>query len=134
MIRIKLMLAVVLLVSYVMAADAAEKDSCPVDGGCCSAAKSAEVGKPNIVFIFIDDMGYGDPSCFGNTKVATPNIDRLADGGLKLTNFLCEFTDMFAVAGSGSYRYISGQVGACMPILPVRRKISGGVYGRLFEP
>ena len=44
-------------------------------------------GKPNVVFIFIDDMGYGDLSCFGNEKVATPNIDKLADAGLKLTNF-----------------------------------------------
>ncbi|MCG8686689.1 MAG: sulfatase-like hydrolase/transferase, partial [Desulfobacterales bacterium] len=43
--------------------------------------------KPNVVFIFIDDMGYADVSCFGNDKVATPNIDRLAAGGTKLTNF-----------------------------------------------
>ena len=43
--------------------------------------------RPNIVFIFIDDMGYADPSCFGNPLVKTPNIDRLADEGIKLTNF-----------------------------------------------
>ena len=43
--------------------------------------------RPNIVFLFIDDMGYADPSCFGNPHVKTPNIDRLAGEGIKLTNF-----------------------------------------------
>ena len=42
---------------------------------------------PNIVFIFIDDMGYADPSCFGNPQVKTPNIDQLASDGIRLTNF-----------------------------------------------
>ena len=42
---------------------------------------------PNIVFIFIDDMGYADPGCFGNPFLKTPNIDRLATEGIKLTNF-----------------------------------------------
>jgi arylsulfatase A-like enzyme len=42
---------------------------------------------PNILLIFIDDMGYADPSCFGNPKVRTPNIDRLAQEGIRLTNF-----------------------------------------------
>ncbi len=43
--------------------------------------------RPNIVFIFVDDMGYGDLSCFGNQHVKTPNIDRLAEEGIRLTNF-----------------------------------------------
>ena len=34
--------------------------------------------KPNIILVFIDDMGWGDFSCFGNTEAQTPNIDRLA--------------------------------------------------------
>jgi len=42
---------------------------------------------PNIIFIFIDDMGYADPSCFGNPLMKTPRIDQLAAEGLKLTNF-----------------------------------------------
>ena len=51
-------------------------------------ATSAETKRPpNIAFIFIDDMGYADPSCFGNPHVKTPNIDRLAEEGIKLTNF-----------------------------------------------
>lgn len=43
--------------------------------------------QPNVIFIFIDDMGYGDLSAFGNRKIETPNIDRLADEGIKFTNF-----------------------------------------------
>lgn len=42
---------------------------------------------PNIIIIFTDDMGYGDLSSFGNTLTKTPNIDRLADEGVKFTNF-----------------------------------------------
>lgn len=43
--------------------------------------------KPNVVFFFIDDMGFADPSCFGNPHVKTPHIDQMASDGIKLTNF-----------------------------------------------
>ena len=43
--------------------------------------------KPNIVFIFADDMGYSDIEPFGSTISKTPNLNRLADEGLKLTDF-----------------------------------------------
>lgn len=43
--------------------------------------------KPNIIFILIDDLGYGDFSCTGNKEVLTPNIDRLAAQGTRLTQF-----------------------------------------------
>ena len=43
--------------------------------------------KPNILFVFIDDMGYGDLNCYGNTLHATPNIDKLANEGIKFTQF-----------------------------------------------
>ncbi|WP_138990757.1 arylsulfatase [Larkinella sp. C7] len=42
--------------------------------------------KPNIVLIYADDLGYGDLSCYGATKVKTPNIDRVAAEGLRFTN------------------------------------------------
>ena len=41
---------------------------------------------PNIVLIYTDDLGYGDVSCYGATKVQTPNIDRLAARGIRFTN------------------------------------------------
>ena len=42
---------------------------------------------PNVVVIFIDDMGYGDIGPFGATKQKTPNLDRMAKEGMKLTSF-----------------------------------------------
>lgn len=47
----------------------------------------AKTEKPNILVIFIDDMGFADPSCFGNPLMKTPHIDKLAEEGIKLTNF-----------------------------------------------
>ncbi len=46
----------------------------------------AQSTKPNIVFIYADDLGYGDVSSYGATKIQTPNIDRLAKTGLRFTN------------------------------------------------
>lgn len=43
--------------------------------------------KPNFIMVFIDDMGWGDFSCFGNTAAQTPNIDRLAAEGLRFEHF-----------------------------------------------
>lgn len=41
-----------------------------------------DVRKPNIIFILADDLGYGDLGCYGQTKIETPNIDRLAASGI----------------------------------------------------
>ncbi len=43
--------------------------------------------QPNIVLIFADDLGYGDPSCFGSKKIRTPQIDQLAAQGTRFTQF-----------------------------------------------
>ena len=43
------------------------------------------VEKPNIVFILVDDLGYGDIGCFGQEKIQTPHIDRLAREGIQFT-------------------------------------------------
>jgi arylsulfatase A-like enzyme len=43
--------------------------------------------KPNIVLVFVDDMGYGDISCFGSKAICTPNLDKMADEGVKMNNF-----------------------------------------------
>lgn len=43
---------------------------------------------PNVVLIFMDDMGYGDLSCYGAAGYQTPNMDRLAAEGMRFTNFL----------------------------------------------
>lgn len=55
--------------------------------GCGDLTKTGQIQKPNIIFIFIDDMGYGDLGCYGNREVKTPNIDRLAKEGIRFTQF-----------------------------------------------
>ena len=52
-----------------------------------AAAPSSDDVLPNIIHIFVDDLGYGDLGCFGATDIATPNIDRLAEEGIKFTEF-----------------------------------------------
>ena len=42
--------------------------------------------KPNIIFILTDDLGYGDLGCFGQKRIGTPNIDKLAAEGMKFTD------------------------------------------------
>jgi len=48
--------------------------------------KTAKSNLPNIVLIYADDLGYGDLSCYGASKVSTPNIDRLAKEGRLFTD------------------------------------------------
>ncbi len=48
---------------------------------------NAHANQPNIVLIFVDDLGYGDLGCYGNEKHETPNIDRLASEGQRWTSF-----------------------------------------------
>jgi arylsulfatase A-like enzyme len=45
--------------------------------------KSGTMRKPNIIYILADDLGYGDLSCYGQLKFQTPNIDRLAEEGIR---------------------------------------------------
>jgi arylsulfatase A len=42
--------------------------------------------KPNVIYLIADDLGIGDLSCYGATKISTPNIDRLAGQGVQFTN------------------------------------------------
>ena len=43
--------------------------------------------RPNIIFILADDLGYGDVGCYGQKRIQTPNIDRLAKEGMRFTDF-----------------------------------------------
>ena len=49
-------------------------------------AKSNPIQKPNILLILVDDMGYSDIGCYGG-EVHTPNLDRLAEQGIRFTQF-----------------------------------------------
>lgn len=48
--------------------------------------KNAKKKLPNIVFIYADDLGYGDIGAYGATELKTPNMDKLANGGIRFTN------------------------------------------------
>jgi arylsulfatase A-like enzyme len=48
-------------------------------------AQAAEPAKPNVIFILADDLGIGDLGCYGQQKIRTPNIDRLAAEGMRFT-------------------------------------------------
>lgn len=61
--------------------------------------------KPNIIIILADDLGYGDISCYGATRLKTPNIDRLANQGLRFTNGYCTS----ATSTPSRYSLLTGQ-------------------------
>lgn len=42
--------------------------------------------KPNVIFVYVDDLGYGDLSCYGATQIKTPEVDKLAASGVRFTN------------------------------------------------
>src|SRR6267378_5405263 len=50
-----------------------------------TAAPGAKPKRPNIIFILADDLGYGDLGCYGQQRIKTPNIDRLAVEGMRFT-------------------------------------------------
>lgn len=54
---------------------------------CRANPHASEAGKPNIVLMFIDNVGYGDLGCYGNKTVKTPRIDKLAKEGVRCTDF-----------------------------------------------
>ncbi len=71
----KISLALAALILDVSGCNTATKDS-----------KTEEAQNPNIVIIYLDDMGYGDVSAYGATEIITPNIDQLASGGMRFTD------------------------------------------------
>ena len=102
---------------------------------------------PNVILIVADDLGYGDLSCYGQTKLSTPNIDRLALEGMKFTdhysgNTVCSPSRAVLMTGMSSGRsYIrgnrAGEVGASLDpgrvVLPELFKAAGyatGAFGK----
>jgi arylsulfatase A-like enzyme len=77
----------------------------------CSRAKAAPL--PNIVFILADDLGYADLSCYGRRDYATPWLDTLASGGVRLTqgyanSCVCSATRIGLVTGRYQQRLVVG--------------------------
>ncbi|MBO6190551.1 MAG: arylsulfatase [Alloprevotella sp.] len=82
--------------------------------------------KPNVIVLVADDLGYGDLSCYGATRVSTPNVDRLAQQGVR-------FTDAHACASTSTpsrYGLLTGEY-------PFRREgtdIAAGNAGMIIGP
>ncbi len=77
---------------------------------------------PNIVLVLMDDMGYGDLSVTGALNYTTPNLDRLANDGIRFTNFLVAqpvCTASRAALLTGCYPNRIGMYGALMPKSPI---------------
>ncbi len=75
-------------------------------------------GSPNVVLIFMDDMGYGDPGCYGGTGYCTPNLDKMASRGMRFTNFCVSQAVCSASRASlmtGCYANRVGFAGALSP-------------------
>ena len=51
-----------------------------------TSAQERQINRPNVVFIYADDIGYGDLSCNGAKTIHTPNVERLAKMGVRFTN------------------------------------------------
>ncbi len=69
-----------------------------------TAQQKAKLISPNIIFILADDLGYADIGCYGQQKIETPNIDKLAKQGLKFTQFYSGST----VCGPARCSFLTG--------------------------
>jgi len=77
-------------------------------------ASLPEPNPPNFVLIMADDLGYGGIGCYGNTKVKTPQLDKIASSGLRFTNYYSNSTvctPTRAAMLTGSYQQRSGLEG-----------------------
>lgn len=82
--------------------------------------------RPNIIWIMADDLGYGDISCYGASRVQTPNIDRIAKQGLR-------FTDMHACASTSTpsrYGILTGEY----PFLHPGTDVAAGNAASIIKP
>lgn len=87
---------------------------------CCLGASgiNAQEKSPNVVLILMDDMGYGDLSCFGALQYKTPNMDEMAKEGMRFTNYLAPqavCTASRAGLLTGCYPNRVGMSGALFP-------------------
>jgi len=67
--------------------------------------KAQQNNRPNVIILYTDDLGYGDLSCYGAKAIATPNIDWLADNGLRFTDAHCTAS----TCTPSRYSILSGQ-------------------------
>src|SRR5688500_16003444 len=82
------------------------------------ASNAAPLNKPNIILILTDDLGYGELGCYGQQKIKTPNLDRMAREGLRFTRFyagatVCAPSRSVLMTGQhGGHTTVRGNAGA----------------------
>lgn len=81
-------------------------------------AKKGKSKSPNVIFIYADDLGYGDLSCYGATSIQTPNLDQLAASGIRFT----DGHSTSATCTPSRYAFMTGQY-------PWRRQGTGILTG-----
>ena len=82
---------------------------------------SSNVEKPNVIVIMADDLGYGDVSCYGATRISTPNIDRLSSEGMRFTSGYCSASTCTPTRYSlltGTYAFRGERTGIAPPTAP----------------
>uniref|UniRef100_A0A3Q1G1X7 Arylsulfatase H n=1 Tax=Acanthochromis polyacanthus TaxID=80966 RepID=A0A3Q1G1X7_9TELE len=89
-------------------------------GGCVAGEEASN--KPNFVLMMVDDLGIGDVGCYGNDTIRTPNIDRLASEGVKLTQHiaaapLCTPSRSAFITGRYALRSGMGSTGRVQVVL-----------------
>ena len=101
--------------------------------GCAAPPAPRRGGRPNVVFILADDLGYGDLGCYGSTDVETPNIDDLAEAGTRFTQFyvtapVCMPSRMSFLTGR-HYNYgVENDIGMASSEVTLAEMFSGAGY------
>ena len=83
--------------------------------------------KPNIIFILADDLGYGDLGCYGATDIETPNIDKLAESGIKFTRAYANST----VCSPSRAAILTGNYPDAVGVPGVIRDMPNNTWGNL---
>lgn len=96
-----------------------------LSGATCGSPVEAAT-KPNVIVILADDLGYGDPGCYGG-KIATPHMDRLAAEGVRFT----DAHSSSAVCTPTRYGLMTGRYNWRTKL---QRGVLGGLSPRLIEP
>src|SRR5438876_4363690 len=87
--------------------------------GLTEILNAALPSHPNIIIILADDMGYGDLSCYGHPSIRTPNLDRMAAEGMRLTDFYVAAS----VCTPSRAALLTGR-------LPIRSGMAGGLEAK----
>lgn len=99
-----------------------------------SSAQTTQ-NRPNVIFIYADDLGYGDLSSYGATQIQTPNIDRLAEKGVQFTNAhttasTCTPSRYSVMTGSYAFRNNKAHIlpGNAALLIPQNKTTLAGVF------